>query len=103
MVISSTSAVEDSIQAVSPELIFEPSTSSGFVGAGGAAGAAAAGAGAAGAGAGGARFCLGLGGADQPPGPERAKNAKKVLLVGSPEPLRAGLTRAGSGYLLEIG
>src|SRR6266704_2263487 len=34
MVISSTSAVEASIQAVSPELIFAPSTSSGFVGAG---------------------------------------------------------------------
>src|ERR1039458_63637 len=55
MVISSTSAVDVSIHAVSPEFIFAPSTSSGLVGAGGgaAAGAAAAGA-AAGAAAAGA-------------------------------------------------
>src|SRR3989442_13421901 len=97
MVISSTSAVEDSIQAVSPELILAPSTSSGFVGAGGAAGAAAgapaagaaAGAAAAGAGAAGeagraAGLSLGLSGADPPTGPNRARIAKSFFIVGLP-------------------
>jgi len=57
MVIISTNAMDASIHAVSPELIFEVSMSSGFVGAGGAAGAgAAAGATGAAAGADGAAF-----------------------------------------------
>src|SRR2546422_562896 len=57
MVIISTNAMDASIHAVSPELIFEVSMRSGFVGAGGAAGAgAAAGATGAAAGADGAAF-----------------------------------------------
>src|SRR3989442_15372916 len=76
MVISNTNAVEASIHAVSPELIFAPSTSSGLVGAGGAAGAAA-GAGAAGAAAGAAGAAAGLSwamtGAHQPGAPNMAR------------------------------
>src|SRR5712691_543293 len=106
MVISSTSAVEASIQAVSPELIFAPSTSSGFVGAGGAAGAAAgapaagAAAGAAAAGAAGAAAAGAAGlswamtGAHQPTAPSRARIAKSFLIVVSLERFRAGLAGA---------
>src|SRR5256885_929703 len=82
MVISSTSAVEASIQAVSPELIFAPSMSSGFVGAGGAAGAAAAaGAGAAGVAAGAPRLSWALRGGHQPPGPSRGGNSKNLFIL----------------------
>src|SRR2546425_8363789 len=90
MVISSTSAVEDSIQAVSPELIFAPSTSSGFVGAdgaagaaagapaaGAAAGAAAAGAGAAGGAGGGPRPFLGPAWGGPPPPAHTSRKVKK--------------------------
>src|SRR3989475_1504706 len=98
MVISSTSAVEDSIQAVSPELILAPSTSSGFVGAGGAAGAAAgapaagaaagaaaAGAGAAGEAAGAAGLSWAMTGAHQPTAPNRARIAKSFFIVVLPQ------------------
>src|SRR5207245_1569327 len=94
MVISSTSAVEDSIQAVSPELIFAPSTSSGFVGAGGAAGAAAGApaagaaagaAGAAGVAAGAADLSWAMTGAHQPTAPSRARIAKSFFIVVLPQ------------------
>src|SRR5213592_4631528 len=102
MVISSTSAVEASIQAVSPELIFAPSTSSGFVGAGGAAGAAAGGAGAAGVAAGAAGLSWAMSGAHQPTAPSRARIAKSFLIVVSLERFRAGLTGADANDLLQI-
>src|SRR5713101_8386199 len=103
MVISNTNAVDASIQAVSPELIFAPSTSSGFVGAGGAAaGAAAAGAGAAGAAAGAAGFSWAMTGAHQPTAPSRARIAKSFLIVISLERFRAGLAGADADDLLEI-
>src|SRR5712692_1439518 len=114
MVMSSTSAVEASIQAVSPELIFAPSTSSGFVGAGGAAGAAAgapaagAAAGAAAAGAAGAAAAGAAGlswamtGAHQPTAPSRARIAKSFFIVVSLERFRAGFAGADADDLLQI-
>src|SRR5712692_4914152 len=114
MVMSSTSAVEASIQAVSPELIFAPSTSSGFVGAGGAAGAAAgapaagAAAGAAAAGAAGAAAAGAAGlswamtGAHQPTAPSRARIAKSFLIVVSLERFRAGFAGADADDLFQI-
>src|SRR5260370_37450812 len=107
MVISSTSAVEASIQAVSPELIFAPSTSSGFVGAGGAAGAAAgapaagAAAGAAAGGAGGAgggarapRLFLGPNRRPPPPPPRQGKNCRKIFSPDFPQSAHPRVPRA---------
>src|SRR6266571_2517179 len=79
MVISRTNAVEASIQAVSPELIFEPSTSSGLVGAAGAA------AGAEGAAAGAAGLSWARTGAHQPIAPSMASVANSFLIVVLPQ------------------
>src|SRR6266852_7483907 len=103
MVISSTNAVEASIHAVSPELIFAPSTSSGLVGAGGAAGAAA-GAGAAGAAAGAAGAAAGLSwamtGAHQPVAPHMARIANSLFIVVLPKGLPHRFRRCGCGSLV---
>src|SRR2546428_11866150 len=100
MVISNTSAVDASIHAVSPELIFAPSTSSGLVGAGGAAGAAA-GAGVAGAAAGAAGAAAGLSwgltGAHQPVAPDMARIAIRLFIVGLPQRLPRPVLRWGWG------
>src|SRR5713101_8782893 len=110
MVISSTNAVDASIHAVSPELIFAPSTSSGLVGAGGAegaaagAGAAGAAAGAAGAAAGAAGAAAGLSwamtGAHQPVAPNMARIAISLFIVALPKGLPHRFRRCGCGSLV---
>src|SRR5713226_3735547 len=107
MVISSTNAVDASIHAVSPELIFAPSTSSGFVGAGGAAGAAAgagaagAAAGAAGAAAGAAAFSWAMTGAHQPAAPSMARIANSLFIMVLLKGFRAGFAGADADHLFQ--
>src|SRR5438876_11375709 len=102
MVISSTTAGDASTHAVSPELIFAPSTSSGLVGAGGDAGAAA-GAGAAGAAAGAAGAAAGLSwamtGAHQPVAPNMARIANSLFIVALPKGPPRRSRRCGCGSL----
>src|SRR5713101_6699384 len=107
MVISNTNAVDASIHAVSPELIFAPSTSSGFVGAGGAAGAAAgagaaAAAGAAGAAAGAAAFSWAMTGAHQPAAPSMARIANSLFMMVLLKGFRAGFAGADADHLFQI-
>src|SRR6266704_6609648 len=100
MVISSTNAVDESIHAVSPELIFAPSTSSGLVGAGVAAGAAA-GAGATGAAAGAAAgLSWAMTGAHQPVAPNMARIANSLFIVVLPKGLPRRFRRCGCGSLV---
>src|SRR6267142_611250 len=103
MVISNTSAVDASIHAVSPELIFAPSMSSGFVG---AAGAAAAGAAAAGFASSFFASVAALSCASVAPAKASdstsARNAHSLFIVFSSERSRIGLAGADADYLLKI-
>src|SRR6266852_3423264 len=103
MVIISTNAMEASIHAVSPELIFEVSISSGLVGAGGAAAAGAAAGATAAAGADGAAFSWAIAEAFRLAATSMASTTNSFLTMILPlERCGAGLAGADTDDLSKI-